>query len=124
MGVGKGNHMVDIKIASDLDDDPRVEVEPPTGCYDAFPGVGEHHRPQGFIYQDFCPRILAVSVGVNPSSPGLLSYVPSSRGSPMGRLGTVTIPSGEVGIAEVGVWVLVYGAGGEVGSMEDVGERM
>ena len=42
----------------------------------------------------------------------------------MGSRGTVTIPSGEMGIAEVGVWVLVDVAGGEVGSMEDVGVRM
>jgi len=42
----------------------------------------------------------------------------------MGSRGTVTIPSGEMGIAEVGVWVLVDVAGGEVGSVEDVGVRM
>ena len=71
MGVGQGNHMVDVKTASDFDDDPRIGVEPSTACYDAFPGVVEHHRPQGFIYQDFCPCILAVSVGINPSSPVL-----------------------------------------------------
>ena len=63
--------MVEIKIASNFDDDPRVGVEPSTACYDAFPGVGEPHRSQGFIYQDFCPCILAVSVGVSPSSPVL-----------------------------------------------------
>ena len=69
MGVGQRNHMVDIKIASNFDGDSRVGVEPSTACYDAFPGVSEPHRLQGFIYQDFCPCILAVSVGGNPSSP-------------------------------------------------------
>ena len=71
MGVGQGDHMVYIQFASAFDDDPRVGGEPPTAYDDAFPAVGEPHRTQGFIYQDFCPRILAVSVGVNPSSPVL-----------------------------------------------------
>ena len=42
----------------------------------------------------------------------------------MARRGTVTVPSGGLGAAEVGVWVLVAVAGDDVGSMEEVGVRM
>ena len=39
----------------------------------------------------------------------------------MARRGTVTVLSGGLGAAEVGVGVLVNVAGGEVGSVEEVG---
>ncbi len=42
----------------------------------------------------------------------------------MGRRGTVTVSSGEIGVAEVGAEGLVDVAGGEVGSIEEVGVRM
>ena len=41
----------------------------------------------------------------------------------MGSRGTVTVPSGGLGAAEVGVGILVNVAGGEVGSMEEIGVR-
>ena len=89
--------MVDIKIASDFDYDPRVGVEPSTACYDAFPGVGEPHRSQGFIYQDFCPCILAVSVGVNPSSPVLAVILRVLTRQSYGKAGDSDSSLGRIG---------------------------
>ena len=69
VGVRKGNHVIDVQVASDGDTGPRIRSEPLTGVDGASPVASEAHGHWRLINQDFGPGVLAIAVGVDPVLP-------------------------------------------------------